>query len=740
MTNTWIQKSTDSSSDTNGGTVSNPPRTPPRPTKPHPALVTPSHASSATEEGNYDAVEEVQDIMHAELEGTWLEESDDTPLQSHLSSVFDSSNATSMNRRIRDWIKSYHGYDDEQERWHEVPSTKDESQLYKPLVAIFNAILALGGQDIESDEAGNVARMRKAVDTHRVYMPHTRPEAGTKLLKSEPDITIFASGGCITSANTIPTSPKYPYVGALWDGKLVPSLTNHVKGQIAVYAREVFIQQPNRKFVYVNVITPEVLRIVRFDRAGCYYTRCIDYHKNPVFFVKIVLLQTAFVEEHMGFDTSVYWENGQRKMKFLPDELYSLQTAKWEKNTLEIVLDLDEAPLFVRHSIRSRGTVCWGATYKGRRYVVKDYWRTDGRETESQLLKELTGVRGVGQMFGFHDDRDSIHISRGPGGSTSEIPIVDRWFMRIATLEYRETLEHALPQQLIQAIIDIAEGHRFSLLEKGILHRDISFANVRLSPYPGETAVIIDWDMAKRMSQLVTVLTDESGQREARKDRTGTRAYQSFKLLNGSNNTGHHDNMDDLESMFYVLVLVLFGYNAEGIIHDVDALPDFIEAWLNPRTSVTGLRNSKGEIIRSEIKYGATRFGPEYGPHFDVLANDLRQFFLRQVLLVDAAQSRFNYKPFPVFSIEAASVAYDEFLELARRTLDLLPLDPVEVNHSSISSLPTPKRRLGDTEAESPRARKKGTPVEGEDAQSKSSKLTKLCLQPSAGQEESDWE
>ncbi|KAJ7056683.1 hypothetical protein C8F01DRAFT_1154574 [Mycena amicta] len=697
MQNSWMAKTSIASSGN--------PQTPPRP-PPKALLQTPIRPSSATEEGNYELVAELQNVMNIELKDAWVEEGSTAPFKAHLNAVFAAAYPPDMDQQIQTWIDGYHGYDNDEHRWHNIPQTTAESDLYTPLTTLYNDILGGLNQGCARDALGEIQKMRLAQDTHHIKQPHTRPDEETKLLKSEPDISLLGSGGCISQRGAN-LEAVYPFVSKLSEVKLTPSLTDKVKGQIAVYAREVFIQQPNRRFVYVDLITPDVFRILHFDRAGCYYTQPIDYHEDAVFFVKTVLLGSALNEEFAGFDTSVYWENGKRKLRFISDELYNPDTNQWEENTADMVFDLDDNVNFVRPSIRGRGTVCWSGEYLGRRYIVKDYWRADGRDCESEYLKDLTGVRGVGQMFAFQNNQQSLLQNRGlaSGVSTEDPAFSDHWFMRIVTLEYGPTLEYAEPREFVQAIIDVAEAHRTALIDKGILHRDISFDNIRLSLYPGETAVLIDWDMAKRMKDLIHPKPGTP------KVRTGTRAYQSIKILTESVALGHHDNMDDLESIFYVVYVALFGYDSSKRILDDAVRPSYVTTFLSPRSTDNHLLTSKSVFIVFEGENSVSRFGGGYPLLLAAMVDKHRSMFLVRCNNVKTATRAANPTPFPKYSPTTAIQQYTEFIEIARQTLESLPPDPVPAAIAPASprgstAPQTPKRRFVEVDVESPKRQK----------------------------------
>ncbi|KAJ7086176.1 hypothetical protein B0H15DRAFT_887291, partial [Mycena belliarum] len=434
----------------------------------------------------------------------------------------------------------------------------------EPVVKLMTDILDGFGQ-LEETVNGVVIKKRLVDETDAAARPVPSNDNDEVPLKAAPDIVIFGTGPSATNGSNFPKSLMYFEVASLWEVRSRPRFTFKDHELVAGYAHEVFVHQPNRRFVYVSLMTGEVIHILRFDRAGCYHSQPIDFHKNAKFFVKLVILLGSLNEELLGFDTSITWQGGHRVLKMTPAELFNPTTGAWEANSEELSFRLAPQPVFSRRMIRSRGTVCWDAVYKGQRYIIKDYWRPDGGAYESAFLKKLAGVKGVGQMFAFEDDRESIKTGRGFEmgtemlSSPKNVRVLDKSFMRLVLRKYGGTLEQAASaRELLCAVRDIVAGHREGLLKKGILHRDMSFSNVRLSPYESETGVVIDWDLSADMNVLLAseVIGGDS--------RIGTRPFQSVKVLDGSPKLGHHDNMDDIESIFYVLCEVLYGFDAHG--------------------------------------------------------------------------------------------------------------------------------------------------------------------------------
>ncbi|KAJ7220119.1 hypothetical protein GGX14DRAFT_695198 [Mycena pura] len=683
------------------------PHTPPR-SKSEVDSATPHRTSSHDSEAIYQRVEEIQDAILAELASAWVEEAADLPFQAKLTSIIDATE-TNLDQRVLKWLRKYSGYDNVTKSWTEIPKTaKLEEDLYDPLVAIMSDILEDFDRTTQTDNGqtdnGQTIKRRLVRNTHNTYMPHNEEDAANKILKSEPDISVFGTGPSATKSANIPEDNRYSHVASLWEVKLESTFGDKQRKQIAAYSRETFIQQPNRIFVYATMLTARDIRVLRFDRAGCYYSRKIDYHANPVFFVKLVLLLSSFDEAILGFDTSIYWENGKRKMKIAPLEIFDKTAKSWEANTRELVFDLDDKPLFSRRTIRSRGTVCWVATYNDEQYIVKDYWRADGRLCESEFLRSLVNIKGVGQMLTYVDDRDSIKLARGLENmiSDSGAPVADRSFMRVVVRKYGETLEKATSaRHLLCAVRDIVEGHRDSLLELDTLHRDISFNNLLLSLTADDArGVIIDWDMAKRMTDLVR----EKGRGTDGDLRTGTMAYQSVKKLHGDPRLSHHDHMDDLESIFYVLSFVLFCHDTCGIL--LDDIGKFA-SWFNPSSPPIVMADVKKAFLVSIFTQPLSRYvGPEKAILL-ALMNKLRTFFRMRMDLVDHVFAE-DPIPFPAYSVEEAKGDFERFLDHIQQAIETLPPDPPRTSPGPPSPSGSLKRPR-EADDESTRPQKKGS-------------------------------
>ncbi|CAK5268840.1 unnamed protein product [Mycena citricolor] len=452
------------------------------------------------------AVQLELEVAHVEEDRTTL------PFKAHLKALAEANGCTTQDSAA--CLDQYYGYSNTKKVWVAIKKagkSRKEVDLYAPLVAAMTAIMERFDNLKKATASGDIER--RAVRSCNVEMPHNANDAtNVKGLRSEPGITILGVGPSATKDRAIAPQPKYSQVVSLCEVKVAPTFLDEQQQQIAVYARETFIKQPHRRLVYATLITGDTVRVCRYDRSGCYYSQEIDYHEDAVFFVQLVFLLTSTDEELVGFDTSIFWRDGKRFLSFVPEETWDFTERKWRPNkeSATITFALEDDPVFSRRTIRSRGTVCWVGTHDGEEYLIKDYWRAEGRTSESIFLYDLAGIEGVAQMFAWQRDIKATHTGRGGVA---------------VTLRYAGTLETTASLREFLGTRSIVRGHKAALVEKGILHRDINFANLLLSGRPGAHSVTIDWDMAVYIKDMqCRVVTEEDA-------RTGTTAYQSVKVL-----------------------------------------------------------------------------------------------------------------------------------------------------------------------------------------------------------------
>ncbi|TFK50083.1 hypothetical protein OE88DRAFT_1661620, partial [Heliocybe sulcata] len=586
-----------------------PPGTPPsRPIPSESVAIEDTPHGISSDANDHPHVDDLQGALDSELHRTWV--NGGRPM---VDSFIDSAKVSDMisDDEVDAFLESYDGYVNN--RWKDVPesATVEDETLYEPLRRHMNAILQKFGRTT-----------REAVATHNTTMGHLNNMYETKL-KTKPDISLMGYGPCVSSDQGIPSPPKYTHCIAPIEVKRekTKSLVND-RIQLAVYARECIIQQPNRNLVYSAALTERNIRLHQYDRGGGMYSCETDIHTDARTFVKIVLALSTEDEKLLGFETRIYWDGP--KQYFKPDltrpEAYEI--------------DISDKP-FRRHTIRGRGTTCWILNGgDGSKLVLKLAWRTVERDAEWTFLDTILEenkkraeqgrppIPGIGSILK-HGDLGKLSDFRhgipmvAHGRTPAAITVVpDRIYYWILEAYYGPSLMRAPSVlQSLNALYDIIEGQK-ELHELGIVHRDISVRNmvVNLSPDAGEgeRGHLIDFDMAKRV--------DREQSMAGRDVRTGTRVFQSIKVLEG---LGVHDYLDDLEATFWAYTWIACTSAKPG--EAMAGIPSQLVGWGSPELSVA--IKAKEDFLKNPVCHRLVSRG--MGPHVKWLIGCLARFFHR---------------------------------------------------------------------------------------------------------------
>ena len=175
------------------------------------------------------------------------------------------------------------------------------------------------------------------------------------------------------------------------------------------WSREVFVQQPNRRFVRGIDLSRTRLRFYHWDRTGIESSDTINIHENPHIFIRIILGLSSPDEEALGLDTSIQWviKDGVKTKGTI-----TTVGAEGQK----VIYDLVDLQPFVQ-SFPSKGksTTCWKVRdpNTGQLFVIKDTWRLPGDNKEYEYLEKVKGVAGVAQMVSFEANRCETKHFRG---------------------------------------------------------------------------------------------------------------------------------------------------------------------------------------------------------------------------------------------------------------------------------------------------------------------------------------
>ncbi|KAJ2914098.1 hypothetical protein MD484_g6311, partial [Candolleomyces efflorescens] len=490
-----------------------------------------------------------------------------------------------------EWVKTL--YVDLVEDSEKPPFIKREiaAGLFYPK-AIINAIL---NRFVLQRGKNRKQRMilRKAVDTHTKNILHEEKYATTRF--SRPDVSVKAQGDSFEEPKVKP-GHEVPEVGFSNMSSFMEMKVNHrekspkVQGlQVGVYVRQIFIQQPNRRFVRVLLLTEKNLRFFHFDRSGAMCSSYIDIHKNPGTFIRLVVGLNSLDESVLGFDTSIKWviEDGRKIGGTL---------TTWSPNDPETKMNYqlcDVNPIDRSHDIRGRGTRCWHVSdpETHTEYWVKDCWRAEDRVSEHIYHEEAMDCPGVAQMVAFEENRWETKSFRGEDGIAHK-DFHNRVAARIVTYCYGLCIRNfSCALELLRAMRDAIIGH-MKLFGKDILHRDITMESILLGikgndgkPEKGNWGVLSNLHMA--------IKVDRDTKKVSMEWRTGPRTYLSLEILRNCKRldkpkeiTPAQDHLDDLESFLYVYNHILSQYDADG--QELAELDEDILGWVteDARTAI----------------------------------------------------------------------------------------------------------------------------------------------------------
>ncbi|KZT19332.1 hypothetical protein NEOLEDRAFT_1183498 [Neolentinus lepideus HHB14362 ss-1] len=484
-----------------------------------------------------------------ELEGTWVDGQDNfvSDLFQRLSELLPNT------KKVYAFLQQDRGYLTDEEKWENVPlnPARENNELYGALVKHINAIM----EHFVTDPS------RHAANTFNELMPH-HSDGDDKNLESKPGIAVLGYGSCLTKEQEI-LDPSYAQCVAPIEVNIQKSLdiTTH-RIQLAVYARECFVQQPNRPFIYGLLLTEQTMQLYQFDRGGALYSRAYNIGTEATTFVKIICAISGTDERQVGLDPRIFW-NGEKR--------YFDDLAKGSKR-YEI---LNPNRPCQRLAIRDRGTTAWGIkdNEKEKELLLKFSWKAVGRRTKWTFLDEIrkAGLKHVGstEQHGELEKLSSLRhgIALRSNHRSKDINAANRQYYWVTQPLYGPPIdEFASVLELFQAFHDAITGSK-ELTSIGILHHDISPRNILLDRRGLETfGILIDFDMAAKVGREETgVHTDF---------RMGTRAFQSLKVLSGKSS---HEPLDELESCFYSYSWIVFSYVDPQ--HQKQVLPKFLVEW-----------------------------------------------------------------------------------------------------------------------------------------------------------------
>ncbi|KAG2012228.1 other/FunK1 protein kinase [Coprinopsis cinerea AmutBmut pab1-1] len=562
-------------------------------------------------------VDEQKEIIRIELEGNRVEAEFD-----FWSQVY-SDESVSDEAAVENYLQTTALYCCTSKRWTGIPANvAEEIKLYPPVTAIFQDIIQHFGHG-ERRQVWNMHHFRskkKAKDDDnyvelsktKTAMCHCEPHGATAC--TTPDFVITGSDQYTPRLTHDVECPLYDDTRWLADGKLDKNMSSDLGAmttQFGVYARQIFNVQPNRTFVRILAFSEKHIRLFHFDRSGVKYTPLLDYHKNPVAFVRTVLSLLSEHPNHSGFDPSITYSiegegDGKHKVGYI-----KLNKTKCKMRQL--------APSFKTWDLSGRGTTCWIVEGKvdGKMEVllIKDSWISVGRQPEYRYLEDAAAVPGIAKLVEWEDSVETAALRHEQEGAMPN-NFHNRVKRKIVQLYYGPQITRFLTRlEPLKALHDTVGTHE-SLEDHGILHRDISTSNILLNRNPScdRDGVIIDLDMAIKPSSVRGVSAE---------CRTGTPETQSINVLDSSRKgerTLPHSYLDDLESFFWVFCIIVTGYDSNG--KRAEPPPEWIQKWRNADPSIAS--DAKNRFLSKPP------FAPvdaSWGKHVQRLFWDLHGFF-----------------------------------------------------------------------------------------------------------------
>ncbi|KAJ2914094.1 hypothetical protein MD484_g6314, partial [Candolleomyces efflorescens] len=532
-----------------------------------------------------------------------------TPELLEVIELEDSSFASSLyhdlapDSAIHGFLKKSRLYSLTERRWR-IPQNYAKLFDGDTLSPIFNVISSIVKSFwADAAEQGH----REVVDTHGTDLRHSKfdPQSHrsrpTFVIKAEGPSFQLPQGGSSEDQTNVGFSNVAGCIEFQAEGDVLP-----------VHEQQLFIHQPNRRFVRVLYLSGHLLRLFHFDASGVQYTPLLDIHTEPYTLVRLVLGMSSPNEADIGLDTSIRWiiKDGRK--------ISGTVTSRGEDD-LELVYPLvDVDPFFSQSIIRGRCTKCWRVTHpiSGEELIVKDSWKCDDWTSEDVFLRMARGIPGVVQMVACEPDRSQTQDLRS---FKTEAPpsFQKRVETRVIVKLYGQPInKFTSAKELLYSLRDAIEGHR-QLLKKGVLHRDIAIHNIlkgRPGAEPGQRAVIIDLDMALLYTTDSVEPTDW---------RIGNSLYQPISALRGHGMAEPlvHDHLDDLESFFYVLAYIMHVYDSRGVFHSI---PNTFRAWIEYGDNPDVLALLKqGFLVQSTI---SMEFSDRWPATYLVLFYDFRGF------------------------------------------------------------------------------------------------------------------
>lgn len=251
---------------------------------------------------------------------------------------------------------------------------------------------------------------------------------------------------------------------------------NSARKELSQDAYFTFSTQCNRRYVLSISFCDVSAGLSLFDRAGGIHSESFDINMEPVRFIRLIAGLALTDNVVIGYDPTINLDSDGRP------RLIDVGANQYEIVNTEFISDM----------VRGRGTVCFRARREGVEYAIKDAWMdTALPHSEADMLRAATGVTGIPILV-----EELVLRINGRTDSTSWprecIPMSHKSMDSLMKLEVREhhrlvLMPFASPLitfkskiELLTILHDAIKSHRDLVVQKQILHRDISIRNIMI--------------------------------------------------------------------------------------------------------------------------------------------------------------------------------------------------------------------------------------------------------------------